>query len=102
MYINFIIFLNLSRPNPIIIAAKVPPNTTIMGGIRNKASNEPPSQKNAPNIETIPRRRPPRVEDLPIISSPSRIYLIPARLLYKMHPKDIVSWKDQWLIVRHQ
>ncbi len=68
------IFLNLSNPKPIIIAENVPPKTTRIGEIRNKAPKAPPSKKNAPNIENIPKRRPPKVEVLLIISIPTRKY----------------------------
>jgi len=68
------IFLNLSSPKPIIIAEKVPPKTTRIGEIRNKAEKDPPSMKNEPNIEIIPSRSPANVEDFLIISSLSGIY----------------------------
>ncbi len=51
-------FLNLSNPKPIIVAAKVPPNTITKAGKRKMALNEPPSSKKAPNIETKPRINP--------------------------------------------
>ncbi len=58
IFINLNIFLKLSYPKPIITAAKVPPNTIIIGGIKNKALTDPPSSTNAPKIENIPKINP--------------------------------------------
>ncbi len=41
-----------------ITAENVPPKTIIKGGIRNNASKDPPSRKNAPNMERIPNINP--------------------------------------------
>lgn len=41
-----------------ITAAKVPPNTIIIGGIKNRALIDPPSSKNAPKIENTPSNNP--------------------------------------------
>ena len=51
-------FLKFSYPKPIITAAKVPPNTIIIGGIKNRALMDPPSSKNAPKMENIPKTNP--------------------------------------------
>ena len=58
IFINFQILLNLSKPNPIITAEKVPPKTIINGGIKNKAPKEPPSKKKAPKIDNTPNSNP--------------------------------------------
>jgi len=45
--------MNFSHPNPINIAANVPPNTINRGAVRNKACIEPPSITKAPKIAVI-------------------------------------------------
>jgi len=52
------ILRKLSYPKPIITAAKVPPNTIIIGGIRNRALTDPPSSTKAPKIEKTPKINP--------------------------------------------
>lgn len=52
------IFIKLSYPNPIITAANVPPKTIIIGGIKNRALTDPPSSKNAPKMDIIPKAKP--------------------------------------------
>ncbi len=47
-------FLNLSKPKPIIIAENVPPKTIIRDENKNSALKEPPSKKNAPKMENKP------------------------------------------------
>lgn len=69
IFISLRIFLNLSNPKPIIIAEKVPPKTIIRGGIRNNASNAPPSRKKAPKMERMPKTSPPNVPIFFIISN---------------------------------
>lgn len=51
-------FTKLSYPNPIITAANVPPKTTMIGGIKNKALTDPPSRTKAPKIDRIPKTNP--------------------------------------------
>lgn|GEM_PF-3423330 len=55
-----------------ITAAKVPPNTINIGGIRNNASKDPPSIKKEPNMETIPNIKPFTVPSFLIINNPSK------------------------------
>lgn len=61
--------LNLSSPNPIMIAENVPPKTINIEEKRNNALNEPPSRKNAPKIESKPRISPIIVPSLFIINN---------------------------------
>ncbi len=75
-------FLNLSYPKPIITAENVPPKTTTIGGIKNKASNAPPSQKNAPNMESIPSNNPLNVLAFLVISNLKLTGAIPMRPSY--------------------
>lgn len=65
--------INFSRPKPIITAEKVPPKTIISGGKRKSARNEPPSIKNAPNIENIPNPKPMNAPYFNFISNPEEI-----------------------------
>lgn len=51
-------FLNLSNPKPIIVAANVPPKTITKAGSKKIALNDPPSSKKAPNMETSPSINP--------------------------------------------
>jgi hypothetical protein len=57
-FISLNIFIKLSYPKPIITAANVPPKTIIIGGIKNKALTDPPSSKNAPKMDNIPKTNP--------------------------------------------
>lgn len=66
-------FKNFSSPNPIIIAAKVPPKTTINGATRKRALNDPPSIKNAPKIETKPSASPANVPGIFFIDNQGEI-----------------------------
>ncbi len=58
-----------------ITAANVPPNTIIIGGIRNNAFNEPPSQMNAPKTESTPKINPFMFPNFLIISSLTMIWV---------------------------
>ncbi len=92
--IRWKIFLNLSRPNPIITAANVPPKTTIRGGIRNSFSKAPPSIKNAPKIEKIPSRSPLIVENFLLIYNSTKIELKPSQPFYKSSAKEFPDFED--------
>lgn len=57
-FINENIFLNFSKPKPIITAANVPPKTIIIGPTRKRVFIDPPSMTKAPKIDAKPRINP--------------------------------------------
>lgn len=66
-------FLNLSKPKPIIIAENVPPKTITIDEKRNSAWNEPPSRKKAPKMENKPISNPRNAPILFVISNQKEI-----------------------------
>ena len=89
--IRAVMFLNLSSPNPMIIAEKVPPNTIKIDVKRNSAWKEPPSKKKAPKIENKPSSNPKKAPILFIISNQKEILEM---IVIKVYMKPVVSIPD--------
>lgn len=79
---------NLSKPKPIIVAAKVPPNTINIEVNKNSAWNEPPSMKKEPNIENTPINKPINVPNFFIIRNQTPILEMHLIIIYMKLVKD--------------
>ncbi len=91
-------FKNLSNPNPMITAAKVPPKTITIGGIRNNAFIEPPSKKKAPKIDTNPNIKPFTDPNFRITCNPILILEVSLKQLYlQIEEHNLAAVIPLWL-----